>query len=228
MILETTGQGPLGIATRGAIRGMAEDVRSASVDDPDLFMTAIGCRAIVGAAEPNLLDGKLDPRPSPQRMRALVRAANAPGVKLVVVVVPSGQRYAEEELVLKKDGVPYVILRCAPLVEELAEAANFHVSGSLWLARGKTTAITSSSALVNAIRRAIYDGSLQGGTLEVPSETIELAEAVRRAARAAGAHTDVRAMSPRISAARRTLSGWLGLPRSSALSLCERLQSSAA
>ena len=87
-------------------------------------MAAIECRAIVCTAAPSMLDGKLDPRPSPERMRTIVRAANAPGVKLVVVLVPSGEHYAEEELVLKKDGKPYVILRCPPLVEELADEYN--------------------------------------------------------------------------------------------------------
>jgi hypothetical protein len=99
MILETTGSGPLGVAIRGAIRGTGEDVRSARVDDPDLFMTAIGCRTIVGSAGLSLLDGKLEPSPSPERMRSAVGAANAPGVKLVVPAVPVGDCYADEEFV---------------------------------------------------------------------------------------------------------------------------------
>jgi hypothetical protein len=228
MILETTGSGPLGVAVRGAIRGTGEDVRSARADDPDLFMTALHCRAIVGAVAPNLLDEKLEPRPSPDRMRPMVRAANAPGVKLVVVVVPSGERYAEEELVLKKDGIPYVILRCAPLVEELAEATNFHVTGSLWLARGKTTAISTCADVASAVCKALVDDSLQGATIEVPSEQVDLAEAVRRAARAAGAHTAVRATSPSLSVAYRKVSRWLGLTEPPALTLYERMLSAAA
>jgi hypothetical protein len=203
-------------------------VRSARVDDPDLFMKAIDCRAIVGAAGPSMLDGKLEPSPSPERMRSLVRAANAPGVELVVVVVPSGDRYADEELVLKKDGIPYVILRCPPLVEELAEAANFHVTGSLWLPRGNTTALTSGADLVAAIGRALHDDSLQGATVDVPAEQVDLTEAVRRAARVAGARTEVRATSRGLSAALRKVSAWLGRPQPSAMSLYDRMLSTAA
>jgi hypothetical protein len=228
MILETTGNGPLGVAIRGAIQGTQEAVRSARGDDPDLFMKALDCRAVVGAVAPNLLDERLEPSPSPDRMRPLVRAANAPGVKLVVVVVPFGERYAEEELVLKKDGIPYVILRCAPLVEELAEAANFHVTSSLWLPRGKTTAVSTCADLAMSIQTALRDDGLQGATVEVPSEEVDLAEAVRRAARVAGAHTAVRATSPRLSAAYRTLSGWLGVTQPPAMLLYERMLSSAA
>jgi hypothetical protein len=228
MILETTGNGPLGVAIRGAIRGMGEDVRSARVDDPDLFMTALGCRAIVCTAAPNLLDGKLEPSPLPERMRSIVKAANAPGVKLVVVVVPSGDRYADEELVLKKDGIPYVILRCPPLVEELAEATNFHVTRSLWLARGKTTAISTCADVDAAVRKALVEDSLQGATIDVPSEQVDLTEAVRRAARLAGAHTEVRATSPGLSAAFRKFAVWFGRPQPPAITLYDRMLTAAA
>jgi hypothetical protein len=230
MILDTTGNGPLGIAIRRAIQqASGEEVRTAPVGDPaDLFMAAIDCRAIVCAAAPNMLDGSLEPQPSPERMRTIVRAANAPGVKLVVVVVPSGEHYAEEELVLKKDGKPYVILRCPPLVEELADATNFHVSGSLWLPRGKTTALANATDLANVVVRALDDGSLQGATVEVPSERIDLAEALRRAARVAGARTEIRATSPTLSAVYDRVSGWFGVSRPPAVALYEKMVSSAA
>lgn len=227
MILDTTGNGPLGIAIRAAIQARGEKVRTTCIGDPaDLFMEALDCRAIICTASPSMLDGKLDPSPSLDRMRTVVRAANAPGVKLVVVVVPAGESYSEEELVLKKDGIPYVILRCPPLVEELAEAANFHVTGSLWLARGKTTAISTASDLASTVVKALDEGSWQGATIEVPSEQVDLAEAIRRAARLAGARTEVRATSPTISSVYETLSGWLGLNRPPALTLYQRMTAS--
>jgi DNA-binding protein len=229
MILDTTGSGPLGLAIRHAIRAKGDEVREAGVGEPsDLFMAALDCRAIVCTAAPNLLDGKLDPSPSPERMKTIVRAANAPGVRLVVLVVPSCDHYAEEELILKKDGIPYVILRCAPLVEELAEAMNFHVTGSLWLARGKTTAISTCADVATAVRKALIEDSLQGATIDVPSEQVDLTEAVRRAARVAGAHTEVRATSPSLIAAFRKVSVWLGRPQPPAITLYERMLSTAA
>jgi hypothetical protein len=229
MILDTTGNGPLGIAIRSAVHGKGEEVRTAPVGDPaDLFMAALDCRAIVCTAASSLLDSKLDPSPAPERMKTIVRAANAPGVKLVVAVVPSDDNYADEELVLKKDGIPYVILRCAPLVEEIAEATNFHVTGSLWLARGKMTAISTAADLGTAVVRALDEGSWQGATIEVPSERVDLTEAVRRAARAAGARTEIRATSRALSAVHERLAGWLLGHRPPALALYERLSMSAA
>ncbi len=166
--------------------------------------------------------------PSAERMRAIVRAANAPGVKLVVAVVPSGGQYDEEELVLKKDGIPYVILRCAPLIEELADAANFHVTRSLWLAPGKTIAVSSCSALSAAVARALRDDALQGATVEVASTSLDLAEAIRRAARVAGASTEVR-MAPRsVGSAYRAVAKWFHIPQPPAFSLYERMLGSAA
>jgi hypothetical protein len=149
-------------------------------------------------------------------------------VTLVVAVVPLGDRYIEEELVLKKDGVPYVILRCAPLVEELAEATNFHASRSLWLARGKTMAVSTCADVAASLRRALSEDSLQGETIEVPAAQVDLPEALRRAARAAGAHTAVRVTSPGVSAAYRKVSGWLGLSQPHAMTLYERMLGSAA
>lgn len=229
MILDTTGNGPLGVALRTAIQGRGEEVRSAPVGDPaDLFMAALGCRAIVTTAASSLLDGKLDPSPAPERMKTIVRAANAPGVKLVVAIAPSDDGYAEEEQILRKDGVPYVILRCAPLVEEIAEATNFHVTRSLWLARGKTTAISTAADLAAAVVRALDEGSWQGTAIEVPSERVELAEAVRRAARAAGARTEIHATSPALSAVRERFASWVWGHRPPALDLYERMARSAA
>lgn len=228
MILDTTGNGPLGAAIRSAIQGTGEEVRTAPVGDPaDLFMAAVGCRAIVTTAASSLLDGKLDPSPAPERMKTIVRAANAPGVKLVVAVAPSDESYATEEAILRKDGTPYVLLRCAPLVEEIAEATNFHVTSSLWLARGKTTAISTAEDVATAVARALDEGSWQGATIEIPSERVELAEAVRRAARAAGARTEIRATSPALSAVRERFASWLW-GRPPALDLYERIARSAA
>ena len=191
-------------------------------------MRALDCRAIVCTAAPNLLDGTLDPSPSPDRMRAVVRAAKAPGVKLVVLVAPAGGRYAEEELVLKKDGIPYVILRSPPLVEELAEATNFHVGGPLWVERGRTITLSTGADVAKAVVAALDDDSLQGATETIPSEEVDLADALRRAARVAGARATVRTAPSAVSAAVRNVSTWLGLRRPPALALYERLGSATA
>ena len=145
-----------------------------------------------------------------------------------MVIVPAGDRYAEEELGLKKDGIPYVILHCAPLIEELAEATNFHVTRSLWLERGKAIEISSCTDLAAAVSKALGDGSLQGATVAVPAEKTDLAEAIRRAARVAGARIDVRTAPATLGAAFRALAGWLGISKPPALALYERMLNAAA
>lgn len=225
MILETTGNGPLGIAVRGAIEGKGEGVKSAPWNDEDLFEKAMGCRAIVHAIAPNLLDGKLAPAPSRDRMRAVLRASRAPGVVLVVVVAPLGTAYDDEELVLKKDGKPYVIIRCAPLLEEIAEAADFAASRHLWVARGAKTPIATAFHASAEVLRALRDDSLQGRTIEL-AEHVDVADAMARAAQIAGAPAEVRPTSRVLSTVYRKVSSWLGRANPPALALYDRMRAS--
>ncbi len=223
MILETTGDGPLGIALRGAIERSGEDVRSASVEDPDLIVKATGCRAIVCATSPTLLDATLDPRPSPGRMRAVARATNALSVQLVVAVVPADRAYEEEERVLRSDGIPYVIVRSAPWIEELAQAISQLAAGKTWLPRGKRTNLANAADFAEVVLRALRDDELQGRTIDVPASEVDVADALRRAAAMAGARVKVRATSPALSAAYGKLSGWLGRAEPPVNALYQRL-----
>jgi hypothetical protein len=191
-------------------------------------MAALGCRAIVTSVVPNLLEAKLDPSPVADHVQTVLRAARAPGVHLVVAVLPLGDAYGEAELLFRREGTPFVILRCAPLVEELADAANFHVTGSLWLPRGKTIALATAPELASTVVKALDEGSWQGRTVSVASENVDLAEAVRRAARVAGASTEVRAAPPAISALQTKLSGWFGLRPPPARALYERMSATTA
>ena len=89
----------------------------------DLFTRAFGHHAIVYGPAPCLLDGKLDPSPDVDRMRNVLRAANAPGVALVVVVIPEGDAYQAEIDALRRDGKPYIIVRAPALLEEVANSS---------------------------------------------------------------------------------------------------------
>lgn len=209
MILAICGPGHVATAIREAADGLGDAVRTANVDDPDLFMRAIGCRVVVYVAQPRLLDAREDC--DVDRMRAVVRASHAPGVERVVVVFPRGEAWSDEALVLQKDGVGYTILHSHPLVDELADATNLHAARSVWLPRGKTIDLTSRAALPHAIRDGITRDDWCGATIDVPSEPIEIAEAMRRAAEIAGAGIRVHVTSPSVSVAMRKLSLWMGL-----------------
>jgi len=208
MILTVCSPGHVADAVRIAADSLGEVLRAATISDPDLFMHALGCRTIVYAAEPRLLDAPQ--AGDPDRMRAVVRAAHAPGVERVVVVFPVGEAWEAEARVLRKDGVGYTILHSRPLVDELADATNFHATRSVWLPRGQSVALVPQARLSATLRDAITRDDLCGATLEVPAERMEIVEAIRRAAGVAGAGLRVHAASPSISFAMRKLTTWMG------------------
>jgi len=190
MILCVSGEGPLRAALVAGFHEQGEDARVASVSDDDLFGKALGCRAMVYLPAPTLLEGRLHPEPAPERMRKVLGATNAPGIELLIVATPSG--YEEEELALRKYGVPYVIMRTPPLVEELEAQPALHERCAVWLPRGRKVAVTSAPRVAEAMVRASRDDSLQGATVDAPSELVDAADVLRRAAaraRRASVHT---------------------------------------
>jgi hypothetical protein len=183
MVLVLAGEGPLGEALRSAVERRGPS-RSVPLEHDDLFGSALGCAAIVYAPAGNLLHARLAPRPDPSRVRRVLGATEAPGVRLLVMVVPPG--YEEEEKLVRKYGVPYVIVHAPPLVEELALESELRAAGHVWLPRGRKTVLGATEQVVSLALRALDDGALQGDTVDAPSETLDAAEAVRRAAKLAG------------------------------------------
>jgi hypothetical protein len=190
MILCVSGDGPLAAALVARFREQGEEARVASPSDDDLFGKALGCRCIVYLPAPTLLEGRLHPGPAPERMRKVLGATNAPGVRLLIVATPPG--YDDEELALRKYGIPYVILRTPPLVEELEALPALHEPCAVWLPRGRKVAVTSATLAADAIVRASRDDSLQGATVDAPHESVDAAQVLRQAAaraRRASVHT---------------------------------------
>ncbi len=211
MILVLCSAGHVAVAAREAAESIHEPAR---IVDPsraagDLFNLARGCRAIVYVPEPRLLDSAAD-FSNADRIRDVVRAAHAPSVERVIVVVAAANTREEEQRVLERDGVPYTIVRCAPLLDELADATNLHTARSVWLPRGREVELATRSALTSAIRLALFRSDLYGATIVVPMIRTDIVEAMRRAAAIAGAAVRVRTSMPRVSAAVRRLRAWLG------------------
>ncbi len=121
-------EGPLRDALRAALGG--GDVRSAPPEHPDLFGASLGAGSLVYA--PTL-------PADPERMRRVLGAANAPGVKLVVVVRPPGRAFEPEELVLRRHGKPFVVLAAA----------------------------ADSPHLAAGVQRALSEGALQGRVIDL-------------------------------------------------------------
>jgi hypothetical protein len=116
-----------------------------------------------------------------------VAAAHAPGVEVLVVVLPQGEGQEALER-LRKDGVPYVVLRRPPLLEDLAIAER-----RLWIVpRDARLHVVEAAAVARAVRAAI-DSEEQGRTI-VLGEEVPSALALRRAAELRGVDARVVAL----------------------------------
>lgn len=229
MILVLCSPGHVATAVSEALEGLDEDVRRA---DPtsELFTEAIGCNVILYVPEPRLLDARGVAMANAARTRDVVRVAYARGARHVVLVEPVGSATvlpAGDERCRKRDGVDTTTVRSAALIDELADAMNLHTAGSLWLPRGRLVELTSRAALARSIRFALLVRELRGGVVHVPSEQMEVAEAMRRAAAIAGASVNIRASAPALARAVRKLRSWLGVGAAEVDALCERLGASA-
>jgi hypothetical protein len=193
MILSLASEGPLGRTLHAKLAKKGEELCIATPSDDYLFGKACGCRTIIYLPAPSLLDGRLQPEPSADRMRAVLGATNAPGVELLVVAAPLG--YEEEELALRKYGCPFVVLRTPPLIEEIAADPALQERCAVWLPRGHHVAVATAWRVAAEIVRAIGDDSMQGATIDAPSHVMDAAEVLRQAA-ASGARASVRTVSP--------------------------------
>lgn len=222
MILVLCRPGHVVLAVKDALARLYEPVEVADPSDPDLFARALGCRAIVYVPEPRLLDafGAIE---NTDRMRRVVRAAHAPGVRQIVVLEPHDGSFDEEERILKKSGIKHTIVRCAPLLDELADATNLHTVRSMWLPRGRVVTLVTRPALAVSVREALVRDDLSGTIVDVSSERFDVVEAVRRAAAIAGADVRVHGTLPALSAMIRRLTSWLGFSPSAAVAVCDRL-----
>ena len=225
MILVLCSAGHVAVAAREAAERLHEP---GMLGDPavirDLFKQARGCRAIVYAPEPRLLDVAAGAASTSTGIRDVARAAHAPGIERVVLVASADSSREDEERVLEEDGVPFTIVRCAPLVDELSDATNLHTTRSVWLPRGREVELATRGALTLTIREALYRDDLCGETVFVPTMRIDVVEAMRRAAAIAGAAVKVHATGPGVSSAMRRLHVWIDRRASLDVEvLCDRL-----
>ncbi len=186
---------------------------------------AAGSRAIVYAPEPRLLDAYDVPRPSTDRMRGVLRIAAAPGssIERIVMIEPTDTSFVAEEKLLVSSGVPFTIVRCAPLVDELADATNLHISRPVWLEQGGEVELASRAALTRAVRSALVWDTLRGSTITVPAARMDIGEAMERAAAVAGAAVTIHVAAPGVSLSMRKLYAWLGVASLEVEAVCDRL-----
>jgi hypothetical protein len=227
MILVLCSAGHVAVAAREAAESIHEP---AVLGDPvvlrDPFKQARGCRAIVYAPAPRLLDAAAGEIAVTGGIREVVRAAHAPGIERVVVIASPASFGKEDERVLEEDGVPFAIVRCAALLDELADATNLHTARSVWLPRGRVVELATRCALMATIRSALLRDDLSGSTIAVPALQLDIVEAMRRAAAIAGAAVKVHGTVPGLSSAMRRIHAWTHRRASLDVEvLCDRLSS---
>lgn len=220
MILILCSPGHVATAVADALSNLDEPAR---LGDPasDLFTQATGCRAIVYAPEPRVLEVS-SARHDAKRLSEVLRAARAPGVERVLVIEPASFRVGPARFPGDEDG-KCTVIRCAPLLDELADVTNLHTVGAVWLRRGREVELTSRAALTRSIHAALLWRELRGARMQVPAHTIEIAEAMRRAAAIVGAAVSIRTTSPRVTHAVRKLYAWLGRAALDVEAVCDRL-----
>lgn len=190
-------------------------------DDEDLFEKALQHSALVYLSAPRMLDGALRPRPSVERVQAVLGAAKAPGVEVVVFVLPDGVGYDREKEILKRKGVPYVIVAAPPLLEEISEDLALERARTLWIPRGGELEVATADQAARAVVEAI-DCEEQGGEFPVPRETLDAETLFRRAAGLQG-EVRVRGVRPEVFRLVRPIARWVKRGEPAALTLCDQL-----
>jgi len=223
MILAIVGNEPLGAAVCRALEEAGESPVLADAADDDLFDRATGCRTVVYAPAARLLEGTLDPAPDQERMRAVLAAANAPGVELVALIRPAAAAWSDEESVLRRSGKPYVVLRAPPLLEEIGTAAQLGAMSSVSVPRNGRARAALVSSVTERLLGALADDEMQGRCIDIPGEALDAVDLLRRAAATLGHPIDVAGASPTGMKIRRALARLFGRPQQSAHDLVERL-----
>ncbi len=220
-LIVTETEGPLSVAIGRRLDEQAIACEVAPPDDEDLFEKALEQTALVYLPAPRMLDATPRSRPSTERARAVLAAANAPGVEVVVFVLPDGEGYTEEIDLLQRKGVPYVIVVAPPLLEEVGEDLAVERARTLWIPRGGGLEVSTVEQAARAVVDAI-DCEEQGGAFPVPRETLDAETLFRRAAELQG-EVRVRGVRPGVFRLVRPIARWVKRGEPAALALCDRL-----
>lgn len=220
MVLVASEPGALAKLIKGRLKRAAVPFSLSRVDEP-LFERALGHPVILYVPVTSLLEAALEPKPDPERMRRVLSAANAPGVRRIVAVVPSGGTFASEIEVLRRNGKPYIVIESPLLFEEVAKLCAH--DRSLWLPRAGRVRAASADALITAILAALtsdWDGRLE----RVPGELCDIATLFEKASELGHGRCDVYPVWEPVHRLVRPIARFFG-PEPRALLIAERLRS---
>jgi len=195
---------------------------TAAADSDDLFGDARGHRAIIYAPAASLLEGGQQPQPDTDRTLTVLHAAEAPGVEVVVLVLPQGDGYRPEIDAVARYGKPYVVLRAPLLIEEVAEELRAEPGGSVWLPRLGRVAATRAESVAESVAHATQTEE-QGRVVDLPGDEVDAATLVLQAAQRAGIGLRVHALGSWVYRMLRPLLRWLWPRHSAVYQLAARL-----
>lgn len=187
MVLVVSDPGALAKRIKRRLKRAGIPVTPSRIDDT-LFDRALGHEILVYLPAGSLLAATLDPKPDPHRMRQVLRAANAPGVRRIVVVVPETGGFQSELDRLRREGKPYIVIESPLLYEEVAKLCARE--RSLWLPRAGSVRAASADSLAKAVLAALqseWDGRVE----RVRGEPCDVATLFEKATELTDAPCDV-------------------------------------
>ena len=155
-------------------------VTQTSIRDDDLFAKALDHDTLIYLPAKSFLHPpRLEGPRVEEEVRAVLGAANAPGVSLLVVVLPVRVQAELVEAAVQHSGVPYFIVRSPALIEELRHDLAGEVPKTVWAPRCDGAALGQADTLVRAVRGCLVDDR-QGRTIELPATLTDIPSALRR------------------------------------------------
>lgn len=183
-ILLVADDGPVPRMLAAGLERSGCTVARASTKDDDLFGKAVDhdtivylpARSFLGVASGR--EGFLSANP-----REVLAAGNAPGVQLLVTVLPASSGVTIVEEAIQRSGIPYFIVRTPSLVEELKaelDELDGESASTVWAPACDGIPLGDADALVRTVCECIVD-ERQGRTIELPATIRDVPTAVRRA-----------------------------------------------
>lgn len=140
-----------------------------SIDHPDqadLFALAIDSRAIIHVVDRDV------------PLADVLRAMAAPGRRRLILVCAAATSGGVTEV--RRSGVPYIVFKTPPLLEELGDRLVAAAPASLWYPSDARDHVVRSEDLARDIARAI-DADSDGSLVEVAGEIVTRKQLVRPA-----------------------------------------------
>lgn len=205
-ILLVADAGTATAAAEAAMIARGYGVTRVSAESAELFTSALGHQALMYLPESHLLAPR-GAATADERVREVLRACRAPGVRVLVVGLPAASAFDATLDAVRRDGKPFIVVRAPGLLEEVAEALPT-AHDTLWLPRGGAIHVARASAWSEALVDAL-ESDEQGRVRELPAESFDVAGLFAAATELARRDVRVRAVPPLVYRVARPVARWI-------------------